>query len=256
MRGLFGKAAAVAAAFVLACAPAVSNPAQASVQPDVVGGTPTDEAYPFMTSLADGDGHFCGASLIRSNWLVTAAHCVDGVSADTLTARIGSADRTEGGEVAQPAELVVHPSYTAPGSPNDLALVRLAEPVTATPIDIAESAEPGTATRLLGWGRTCAQDGCGESPVMLQQLDTRVVQDDRCAAGFTARSEVCTGNPDGGGACYGDSGGPQIVRDGDRWRLIGMSSRAGNDDAVCGTAPSIYTSAPAHRTWIDETIAA
>ncbi|WP_255375283.1 trypsin-like serine protease [Saccharomonospora sp. CUA-673] len=243
----------MAAALVVAGAPAVS----ASVQPNIVGGEPAAEPYPFMTSLSDAEGHFCGASLIRSDWLVTAAHCVDGVPADTLTARVGSADRAEGGEVAQPAEVVVHPSYTSPGSTGDVALVRLAQPVQAEPVDIAAAAEPGTETRLLGWGRTCAPEGCGdESPRTLQQLDTRVVADERCAAGFDGRSEVCTGNPEGAGACYGDSGGPQIVRDGDRWRLVGMSSRSGNNDPVCGSAPSIYTSAPAHQTWIDETIAA
>ncbi|GAA1234749.1 serine protease [Prauserella halophila] len=252
MRRLVTRAAGLAAALLLASAPAVS----AAVQPDLVGGTPGDETYPFMTSLSADGEHYCGASLVRPGWLVTAAHCVDGTDAEQLTARIGSTDRAEGGEVAQPTKLVSHPSYTRPGSTGDLALVELDSPVEAEPVDLADSAEPGTATRLLGWGQTCPESGCGDAPRNLQQLDTGIVGDERCAAGFDATSEVCTDNPDGAGACYGDSGGPQLVRTGDRWRLVGVSSRAGNNEPVCGTAPSIYTSAPAYATWIDETVSA
>lgn len=249
MRRLLTRAAGLAAALLFASAPAVS----AAVQPDLVGGQPSEKSYPFMVSLSTDDEHYCGASVIRPEWMITAAHCVDGYTADQLTARVGSADRTEGGEVAQPTKLVAHPSYTGPGSTADLALIKLRAPVEAEPIDLAEKTEPGTQTRLLGWGQTCAENGCGDSPKKLQELDTRIVDGERCASGFSAKTEVCTGNPDNSGACYGDSGGPQVVRSGDRWRLIGMSSRAGNDEPVCGTAPSIYTSAPAYSSWIDET---
>ncbi|GAA1196999.1 serine protease [Prauserella alba] len=251
--------------------------APASVQPDLVGGTPADQTYPFMASLQEKGEHVCGAALVRPTWLVTAAHCVhepggqDGASQDPgpLTARIGSNDRTSGGEVAEAAEVVVHPSFEYPGSTGDIALIRLGEPASARPIDLATAddqpdnppsgdgapTDPGTATRLLGWGQTCPENGCGEAPVTLQQVDTQVVDDERCGAGFDAASEVCTDNPDGAGACYGDSGGPQLVRAGERWRLVGMSSRAGNNDPVCGSGPSIYTSAPAYTEWIEETTA-
>lgn len=254
MRRAITRAATIVVAVAFGLAATV--PAASAAEPRLVGGSPAGEAYPFMASLAAKGEHICGASLIRPNWLITAAHCVDGRKADQLTARIGSADRTQGGEAADPAKLVVHPSYQGPGSTGDLALVRLASPAEAAPVDIASQAEPGTATRLLGWGQTCAEDGCGAAPRRLQQLDTRIVDGKRCASGFAAESEVCTGNPNGAGSCYGDSGGPQLVRSGDRWRLVGMSSRSGNNDPVCGTAPSIYTSAPAYASWIEDTTAA
>ncbi|MBB3663794.1 secreted trypsin-like serine protease [Prauserella sediminis] len=272
---LAGVVAPTASAAVAEAAPdRQAAPAPASVQPDLVGGAPADRTYPFMASLQEQGEHGCGAALVRPTWLVTAAHCVQGPTGQggadqdsgPLTARIGSNDRTAGGELAEAAEVVVHPSFEYPGSTGDIALIRLSEPVSAQPIDIATpdgdtppgeatSTDPGTPTRLLGWGQTCPENGCGDAPVKLQQVDTQIVDGERCAAGFDPASEVCTGNPDGAGACYGDSGGPQVVRSGERWRLVGVSSRAGNNDPVCGSGPSIYTSAPAYTGWIEETTA-
>ena len=34
-------------------------------------------SWPWQISLRVRGGHICGGSLIRDNWIVTAAHCVD-----------------------------------------------------------------------------------------------------------------------------------------------------------------------------------
>jgi snapalysin len=112
----------------------------------------------------------------------------------------------------------------------------------------------GTATRIIGWGQTCpVRGGCG-APTVANELDTSIVSDSRCR-GIIGSVEICTNNPGGdAGACYGDSGGPQVRRVGGVWNQIGATSRSGNGSSTCATGPSIYGDLSAIRTWINSQV--
>ncbi len=215
------------------------------VTPMIVGGGNATQVYSFMVSLqSTSGGHFCGGSLIKANWVVTAKHCVQGRTPASTRARIGTTNRTSGGTLATASRIVLNPS-------EDLALVQLSTSVTQAPVAISSSSgATGTATRIIGWGQTCpSSSGCGAAPVTLQQLDTSIVADSRCS-GIRGSTEICTNNTDGNkGACYGDSGGPQIKSVGGTWQLIGAPSRSGGG-STCATAPSIYVDVPSLRSWI------
>jgi hypothetical protein len=92
------------------------------------------------------------------------------------------------------------------------ALLKLDHPVEQKPITIAaDSGAPETPTRILGWGKTCdATQQCPELPTVLQELDTKLVDDSQCAK-FDGKTELCTDSdvPNAQG-CTGDSGGPQV----------------------------------------------
>ncbi|CAM00267.1 trypsin [Saccharopolyspora erythraea NRRL 2338] len=238
---LIGVLAAVSSAISL---PAVASADDAGVR--IIGGHDATEEYSFMASLQIGGSHGCGASLIKPDWAVTAAHCVQGGSPSDFSLRIGSNDNTTGGEEAGVTNVVTHDS-------GDIALLQLDHAVQAAPIKIAaESGAPGTETRIIGWGQTCPEQGCGEAPTMLQELDTSIVDDGDCTS-IDGPTEICTANPGGNsGACYGDSGGPQIKGTSGNWELIGATSRAGNNNPTCATGPSIYTDVVAFTDWINQ----
>ncbi|MCU1684296.1 MAG: trypsin-like serine protease [Amycolatopsis sp.] len=252
------KLLAVAAAGLLVCLVVGTQPS-AVAQPRIVGGTAADQPYPFMVSLHSTSGKlFCAGSLVAPDWVVTAGHCVQGKNPNTLTARINSNDNTQGGEEASVAQLVVNPAFdpTAALPGGDIGLIRLAAPVAAAPITVGTVTAPGTATRVLGWGQTCPTPSCGKVSVLLQQLDTHLVAATGCTAAFDPKDELCTDNPGGkSGSCYGDSGGPEIVQVEGQWQVLGVTSRPGNGDATCATAPSIYTSVVAYAAWITSIIA-
>jgi secreted trypsin-like serine protease len=224
----------------------------------VVGGHGATEQYDWMASLQRQGQHTCGASLISSGWVLTAAHCVKDTQPADLGLRIGSPDHATGGTQAGVSRIVVHPDYATKGPNGDLALLKLDHAVEQTPIPLADSSgEKGTPSRIIGWGLTCPVRGCGEPPVQLQELDTKVDADSACAlSSIDDATEICTGSKQllGANACFGDSGGPQLEGVPGDWRLTGVTSRLGSPVPVCGTAPSVYTDATAYSDWIHQTI--
>lgn len=250
-RSLFSAIAVAAGALLASAAAATAAPAPTAdgdMGTMIVGGTNASQVYPFMVSLQSTSGsHFCGASLVKANWVVTAKHCVQGSSAASIRTRIGTTNRTSGGTTTGASRIITHPSA-------DLALVQLNTSVSQAPIAISAASGPvGTATRIIGWGQTCPVRGACGAPVTLQELNTSIVADSRCS-GISAASEICTNNTGGNkGACYGDSGGPQVKSVSGRWELIGATSRSGGG-STCATAPSIYVDVSYYRSWVSTNV--
>jgi trypsin len=207
-------------------------------QPMIVGGTQVNPAcpnckYEFMVSLQSGGwwgGHFCGGSLVREDWVVTAAHCVQGESASSIDVVIGlhNVNGTNGSQTRDVAEIIIHPQYSGNSLNNDYALLRLSSPITNfEPIqlctDTDHDEEPVMSTTM-GWGATSSG---GSSSNFLLEVDVPI--DDSC--GGYSNSEitnnmVCAGYSSGGyDSCQGDSGGPLIMtNDEGEYELIGIVS--------------------------------
>lgn len=255
-RGSLGRGILAFAATVLLSLALAAPTAGAVATPLIIGGTKATQTYSFMASMQSLDGqHHCGASLIDKQWLVTAAHCVDGQQPGNVQYRIGSADRTSGGELVKPDKFVPHPKSKQERAGYDIAMVHLSQPVQVLPIKIAAtSPKPGTALHLLGWGQTCGTPNCGEPPQTLKELDTKIAAPAGCTLdSFDTARELCIDNQGGKvSACYGDSGGPALVREGDGFVLVGATSRGQAEN--CAEKPGIYSNVVAHTDWINETM--
>jgi trypsin len=202
-------------------------------QPMIVGGYPVDPAcpnckYDFMVSLQQG-GHFCGGSLVREDWVITAAHCVQGNN-NGLQVKIGlhNVNGTAGSITRNVDQVIVHPQYSGWSLNNDYALLHLSQPVTNfEPIqlvtDTSHDEEPVMATTM-GWGAT--QSGGWGSNILLE-VDVPI--DDSCgnySNSDITNNMVCAGYSGGGyDSCQGDSGGPLIMTNSDgEYELIGIVS--------------------------------
>lgn len=207
----------------------------------IVGGRDADEGeYPFMVALIMKgrpvkSSQFCGGSLIRANWVLTAAHCVQSwgggtISPNRIEAFVGGyrlSDETKGQRVGV-VKIIKHENYDDDTLDNDIALIKLAKAVNKELISLGrpEFNSAGTLSTVVGWGNIRSTDDGGfETPEVLQEVDVPVVSQNVCQSGLDevvppfydvslTDNMICAGFSEGGkDACQGDSGGPMIVKD-------------------------------------------
>ena len=240
-------------------APDIINPGDLP-WPMIVGGTEVDPAcpnckYPFMVSIQSTGywgGHFCGGSLVRPDWVITAAHCVQGESASQLRVKIGlhNFNGTTGSETKLVDQIIVHPNYSGNSLDNDYALLHLTPESDFEPIQLitenAHDNEPVMSTTM-GWGAT-SSGGWGSTYL----LEVDVPIDNSCGNYSNweiTNNMVCAGDNNGGeDSCQGDSGGPLIMtNDEGEYELIGIVSW-GYGCAEAGY-PGVYSKIHSRLDW-------
>ena len=237
----------------------------------IIGGY--DDAAPsWMVSLRRDGGHFCGGSLVRDGWVLTAAHCVDWLPQDQISVCVGKAKLSDcdAGSTAKVSRVEIHESWSSDVIAGyDIALLKLDRGFPG-PADLADTgAEPpsGTQVNARGWGVAGYQDGGIVLPNHMQRIKLPYRTAHDCHRNFefkdgrTSNMEtiICIeslGDANGPNAdattCHGDSGGPIHYQG----RQIGIVSYGFvNEERRCvAGSPSGHTRVAAYRHWIDRTI--
>jgi secreted trypsin-like serine protease len=225
---------------------------------DIIGGQTAQTAdYPSVVGLEETPGNwFCTGTLIDSQWVLTAAHCMDGETATKIHVRFGSnnIETATTGTVVGVAEIHSHPGFDFNAWDNDIALIKLAAPVTnVTPSPILRDAlAVGSQVLEVGYGVADNNDGGGG---ILRQV-TKTTAD--CAGandpGISGANLICMNAGDGKGSCYGDSGGPAFAMVNSQRVVAGVTSGGSGDS--CGAGWDLYTSVKAEIDFVETTMGA
>lgn len=259
----------------------------------IVGGVAsTAGKYPWIGAYLNSGQNpgGCAGTLVAAEWVVTAAHCLDGVTKDNLKIILGEYDLssatdsadTNRKEVSLAIDPIVHENYNSPyQSSNDIALLKLAEAVdlnvhTPACLPALNTDYTGKTGSVYGWGTTNSCPNSGIEQIM-REVEVPIVSDTTCAAasgaavtfsdgagscttqalnynGKISEDMVCAG-AQGKDACQGDSGGPFTVKSvANQHELVGVVSW-GYGCAADGLY-GVYSEVAKLRTWIDTKIAA
>ncbi|XP_012386524.2 mannan-binding lectin serine protease 1 isoform X3 [Dasypus novemcinctus] len=243
----------------------------------IFNGRPAQKGtMPWIAMLSHLNGQpFCGGSLLGTNWIVTAAHCLHQLlnpddpivhNSDLLTPSdfkiiLGKHWRRRSDENEQHLmvkHIIIHPLYNPNTFENDVGLVELSKNAVLNdfvmPICLPEGpAQEGAVVIVSGWGKQFLQ----RFPETLMEIEIPIVDHRTCQEAYASLKKkvtgdmICAGEKEGGkDACAGDSGGPMMTLDRERgqWYLVGTVSW-GED---CGKKDlyGVYSYIHHHRGWI------
>jgi trypsin len=224
------------------------------VYPKIVGGMEAAKGeFPFIVSLQSSSGsHFCGGSLIKKNWVLTAAHCVEGGYLKSVVIGLHTQGVTAGTEKFTVLQIVKHPNWDTNTMFNDYALVKLSGDSKFAPIALNTKELSGKVDFVTtGWGTT--SEGSQSIAKNLMKVSVPLVSKETCSAAYPDAindSMICAGFPEGGkDSCQGDSGGPLVTGTGANRTLAGVVSWG--EGCARPNKYGVYSKVNAAVTWIN-----
>ncbi|NRB42599.1 MAG: serine protease [Pseudomonadales bacterium] len=245
-------------------------------QARIVGGKDTVISdMPWQVAIVNDDqdiynSQYCGGSIIHAQWIVTAAHCVDGLTA--LQAGFIAAGVTDLSAPAANAEIIaiktiyVHENFNVTSLDNDIALIELSReidfslcgeacsPITRVDPDNEGNVIPaGTPVIVSGWGSTASSLPVYPSLLQSAEINTLDCLNSNYSSADISDNMICAAAPDTD-SCTGDSGGPLTAANstGTGQVLVGLTSW-GPLNCATTNEPGVYTRMAQYSCWINDT---
>ncbi|XP_053641246.2 trypsin-7-like [Cherax quadricarinatus] len=242
----------------------------------IVGGVEVSpHEFPWLVGLQFNNKtiYTCGGSIINNLYILTAGHCLYDLETsqlrDPTCIRVGIADHNQAShqdDVPGVTRLVniqgysIHPNYNLFNITDDIALVKLAQPLDLSshreirsvclPPNDNQTYQGLTATAA-GWGYVT--ENSTTQPDVLRQAGITIL-DPTCqnkTVNFVTITQnmLCAGEVQGGvDACLGDSGGPLTVTQGGRHIIVGITSFG--EGCARPNIPGVYTRVSKYLPWI------
>ncbi|XP_047539123.1 phenoloxidase-activating enzyme-like [Vanessa atalanta] len=257
----------------------------------IIYGVPTSiDQYPWLALIEYTRDYLCGGTLISSEYVLTAAHCLITTakkSRGAKSVRLGEYNTTNNGPdcvevegdgldctsgaISIPiAETIIHPQYNTDKiviQANDIALIKLEKlapyddfvrPICLPTFDITLSTpERDMRYFVAGWGavdetHTRSDIKLHSDLIFVDQTSCRELYS-RKGVSLVWDKQMCAGGELNKDSCKGDSGGPLMYQDEKKFELTGVISFG---ILQCGNQgkPSIYTKVYDYIPWIKSVV--
>nr|XP_058158825.1 putative serine protease 47 [Dasypus novemcinctus] len=236
---------------------------------DVVAGQ-----WPWQASLLFRGRHLCGAVLIDSLWVLSAAHCFLNKTQAPKDYQVVLGDTHLYQQSQHTQKMAVNRILTHPDFEkfypfgSDIAMLQLHLPVNFTSY-VIPACLPAPDVQLLtykscwitGWGKL-SEDTRLLPPFPLQEGKVSLIENEICNMLYEHRTAggkimvqeemLCAGDFSSGKAiCEGDSGGPLVCQLSSAWVLVGLASWG--LDCRPPVYPGVFTRVAHFASWINGT---